>query len=95
MIVLLFLVATEITAGKGGKDVLERGFDYKNKTLLKCYLYIYFFLIQPTGLRNPELERNGLYPPYTGLPGSRHSCIYPGQYNPSFISDETRRRDYF
>ncbi|XP_032859267.2 protein HEG homolog 1 isoform X2 [Tyto alba] len=51
--------------------------------------------VMPTGLRNPELERNGLYPPYTGLPGSRHSCIYPGQYNPSFISDETRRRDYF
>ncbi|XP_009325443.1 PREDICTED: protein HEG homolog 1-like [Pygoscelis adeliae] len=52
-------------------------------------------VLKPTGLRNPELERNGLYPPYTGLPGSRHSCIYPGQYNPSFISDETRRRDYF
>uniref|UniRef100_A0A803JJ75 Uncharacterized protein n=2 Tax=Xenopus tropicalis TaxID=8364 RepID=A0A803JJ75_XENTR len=46
------------------------------------------------GLRNPELDRNGLYP-YTGLPGSRHSCIYPGQYNPSFISEENRRRDYF
>nr|3U7D_B Chain B, Protein HEG homolog 1 [Homo sapiens]3U7D_D Chain D, Protein HEG homolog 1 [Homo sapiens]4HDQ_C Chain C, Protein HEG homolog 1 [Homo sapiens] len=26
---------------------------------------------------------------------SRHSCIFPGQYNPSFISDESRRRDYF
>lgn len=49
----------------------------------------------PTNVRNPELERNGLYPAYTGLPGSRHSCIFPGQYNPSFISDESRRRDYF
>ncbi|KAG8523281.1 Protein HEG-1 [Galemys pyrenaicus] len=50
---------------------------------------------QPMSVRNPELERNGLYPAYTGLPGSRHSCIFPGQYNPSFISDESRRRDYF
>lgn len=89
--IMLFLLATEITAGKGGKAVPERGFECENKTLF----FFVFLLIQPTGLRNPELERNGLYPPYTGLPGSRHSCIYPGQYNPSFISDETRRRDYF
>ncbi|KAF5924048.1 hypothetical protein HPG69_010480 [Diceros bicornis minor] len=54
-----------------------------------------FFIKNPTNVRNPELERNGLYPAYTGLPGSRHSCIFPGQYNPSFISDESRRRDYF
>nr|XP_023693531.1 protein HEG homolog 1 [Paramormyrops kingsleyae] len=26
---------------------------------------------------------------------SRQSCIYPAQWNPSFISDDTRRRDYF
>lgn len=45
-------------------------------------------------LRNSDLERNGLYP-FTGLPGSRHSCIYPAQWNPSFISDDSRRRDYF
>ncbi|XP_030066421.1 protein HEG homolog 1 isoform X2 [Microcaecilia unicolor] len=45
-------------------------------------------------VRNPEVDRNGLYP-YIGVPGSRHSCVYPGQYNPSFISDESRRRDYF
>lgn len=45
-------------------------------------------------LRNSDLDRNGLYP-FTGLPGSRHSCIYPAQWNPSFISDDSRRRDYF
>lgn len=49
--------------------------------------------LQP-GLRTSEIERNGLCP-YTGLPGSRHSCIYPGQYNPTFINEENRRRDYF
>lgn len=45
-------------------------------------------------LRNSDLDRNGLYP-FAGLPGSRHSCIYPAQWNPSFISDDSRRRDYF
>nr|XP_046219278.1 protein HEG [Oncorhynchus gorbuscha] len=45
-------------------------------------------------LRNSDLEHNGLYP-FSGLPGSRHSCIYPAQWNPSFISDDSRRRDYF
>lgn len=49
--------------------------------------------LQPA-LRNSDLDRNGLYP-FTGLPGSRHSCIYPAQWNPSFISDDSRRRDYF
>lgn len=56
-------------------------------------LYHFFFFPQPA-LRNSDLERNGLYP-FTGLPGSRHSCIYPAQWNPSFISDDSRRRDYF
>ncbi|XP_029567472.1 protein HEG isoform X2 [Salmo trutta] len=45
-------------------------------------------------LRNSDLEHNGLYP-FSGLPGSRHSCIYPAQWNPSFISDDSRHRDYF
>ncbi|KAJ3580966.1 hypothetical protein NHX12_017233 [Muraenolepis orangiensis] len=51
-------------------------------------------ILQGPALRNSDLERNGLYP-FTGLPGSRHSCIYPSQWNPSFISDDSRRRDYF
>ncbi|XP_073087604.1 protein HEG homolog 1 isoform X1 [Manis javanica] len=74
-----------------GREAIEMHENGSTKNLLQmtdvCYL--------PTGVRNPELERNGLYPAYTGLPGSRHSCIFPGQYNPSFISDESRRRDYF
>ncbi|NWW46307.1 HEG1 protein, partial [Pedionomus torquatus] len=74
-----------------GRETIEMQENGSTKNLLQMTDVYY----SPTGLRNPELERNGLYPPYTGLPGSRHSCIYPGQYNPSFISDETRRRDYF
>ncbi|KAM9286910.1 LOW QUALITY PROTEIN: protein HEG homolog 1 [Morus bassanus] len=74
-----------------GRETIEMQENGSTKNLLQMTDVYY----SPTGLRNSELERNGLYPPYTGLPGSRHSCIYPGQYNPSFISDETRRRDYF
>ncbi|KAG6937868.1 heart development protein with EGF like domains 1, partial [Chelydra serpentina] len=74
-----------------GRETIEMQENGSTKNLLQMTDVYY----SPTGLRNAELERNGLYPPYTGLPGSRHSCIYPGQYNPSFISDETRRRDYF
>ncbi|XP_019378104.1 PREDICTED: protein HEG homolog 1 [Gavialis gangeticus] len=74
-----------------GRETIEMQENGSTKNLLQMTDVYY----SPTNLRNPELERNGLYPPYTGLPGSRHSCIYPGQYNPSFISDETRRRDYF
>ncbi|XP_074857028.1 protein HEG homolog 1 isoform X2 [Carettochelys insculpta] len=74
-----------------GREAIEMQENGSTKNLLQMTDVYY----SPTGLRNSELERNGLYPPYTGLPGSRHSCIYPGQYNPSFISDETRRRDYF
>ncbi|KAM9284659.1 LOW QUALITY PROTEIN: protein HEG homolog 1 [Cariama cristata] len=78
-------------AQEWGRETIEMQENGSTKNLLQMTDVYY----SPTGLRNPELERNGLYPPYTGLPGSRHSCIYPGQYNPSFISDETRRRDYF
>lgn len=57
------------------------------------FLFPLLFFPQPA-LRNSDLDRNGLYP-FPGLPGSRHSCIYPAQWNPSFISDDSRRRDYF
>nr|XP_023960585.1 protein HEG homolog 1 isoform X5 [Chrysemys picta bellii] len=78
-------------AQEWGRETIEMQENGSTKNLLQMTDVYY----SPTGLRNAELERNGLYPPYTGLPGSRHSCIYPGQYNLSFISDETRRRDYF
>nr|XP_020669292.1 protein HEG homolog 1 [Pogona vitticeps] len=74
-----------------GRESIEMQENGSTKNLLQMTDVYYM----PTNLRNPELERNGIYPPYTGLPGSRHSCIYPGQYNPSFISDDSRRRDYF
>ncbi|KAK2502809.1 hypothetical protein MC885_019080 [Smutsia gigantea] len=74
-----------------GREAIEMHENGSTKNLLQMTDVCY----SPTGVRNPELERNGLYPAYTGLPGSRHSCIFPGQYNPSFISDESRRRDYF
>ncbi|XP_013914610.1 PREDICTED: protein HEG homolog 1 isoform X4 [Thamnophis sirtalis] len=73
------------------RETIEMQENGSTKNLLQMTDVYYM----PTNLRNPELERNGIYPPYTGLPGSRHSCIYPGQYNPTFISDDTRRRDYF
>ncbi|KAI1237323.1 Protein HEG 1, partial [Lamprotornis superbus] len=68
-------------AQEWGRETIEMQENGSTKNLLQMTDVYY----SPTGLRNPELERNGLYPPYTGLPGSRHSCIYPGQYNPSFI----------
>ncbi|XP_051005787.1 protein HEG homolog 1 [Acomys russatus] len=74
-----------------GREAIEMHENGSTKNLLQMTDVYY----SPTNVRNPELERNGLYPAYTGLPGSRHSCIFPGQYNPSFISDESRRRDYF
>lgn len=74
-----------------GREAIEMHENGSTKNLLQMTDVYY----SPTNVRNPELERNGLYPTYTGLPGSRHSCIFPGQYNPSFISDESRRRDYF
>nr|XP_056717133.1 protein HEG homolog 1-like [Euleptes europaea] len=74
-----------------GIETIEMQENGSTKNLLQMTDVYYM----PTNLRNPELERNGLYPPYTGLPGTRHSCIYPGQYNPSFVSDDSRRRDYF
>ncbi|KAJ6644730.1 hypothetical protein lerEdw1_013609 [Lerista edwardsae] len=74
-----------------GRETIEMQENGSTKNLLQMTDVYYM----PTNVRNPELERNGVYPPYTGLPGSRHSCIYPGQYNPSFISDDSRRRDYF
>ncbi|XP_039179694.1 protein HEG homolog 1 isoform X2 [Crotalus tigris] len=73
------------------RETIEMQENGSTKNLLQMTDVYYM----PANLRNPELERNGIYPPYTGLPGSRHSCIYPGQYNPSFISDDSRRRDYF
>ncbi|XP_015214108.2 protein HEG [Lepisosteus oculatus] len=72
-----------------GRETIEMQENGSTKNLLQM-TDIYY----SPALRNHELERNGLYP-YSGLPGTRHSCIYPGQYNPSFISDDTRRRDYF
>ncbi|XP_008575868.1 PREDICTED: protein HEG homolog 1 [Galeopterus variegatus] len=74
-----------------GREAIEMHENGSTKNLLQMTDVYY----SPTNVRNPELERNGLYLAYTGLPGSRHSCIFPGQYNPSFISDESRRRDYF
>lgn len=67
----------------------------KKNHLLKQEQTPVAFLCSPQPvLRNSDLERNGLYQ-FTGPPGSRHSCIYPAQWNPSFISDDSRRRDYF
>ncbi|CAL9690639.1 unnamed protein product [Knipowitschia caucasica] len=72
-----------------GRETIEMQENGSTKNLLQM-TDIYY----SPALRNADLERNGLYP-FTGLPGSRHSCIYPAQFNPSFISDDSRRRDYF
>ncbi|XP_014844316.1 PREDICTED: protein HEG homolog 1 [Poecilia mexicana] len=72
-----------------GRETIEMQENGSTKNLLQM-TDIYY----SPALRNSDLERNGLYP-FTGLPGSRHSCIYPAQLNPSFISDDSRRRDYF
>ncbi|XP_018582078.1 protein HEG isoform X2 [Scleropages formosus] len=72
-----------------GRETLELQDNGSTKNLLQM-TDIYY----PAALRNPELERRGLCQ-LSGLPGSRHSCIYPAQWNPSFVSDDTRRRDYF
>uniref|UniRef100_A0A1A7YGY5 Heart of glass n=1 Tax=Iconisemion striatum TaxID=60296 RepID=A0A1A7YGY5_9TELE len=72
-----------------GRETIEMQENGSTKNLLQMSDIYY-----SPALRNSDLERNGLYP-FTGLPGSRHSCIYPAQWNPSFISDDSRRRDYF
>uniref|UniRef100_A0A673HQC5 Protein HEG-like n=1 Tax=Sinocyclocheilus rhinocerous TaxID=307959 RepID=A0A673HQC5_9TELE len=72
-----------------GRETIEMQENGSTKNLLQM-TDIYY----SPALRNSDLERNGLYP-FSGLPGSRHSCIYPAQWNPSFISDDSRRRDYF
>ncbi|XP_061548699.1 protein HEG isoform X2 [Phycodurus eques] len=72
-----------------GRETIEMQENGSTKNLLQM-TDIYY----SPALRNADLERNGLYP-FTGLPGSRHSCIYPAQWNPSFLSDDSRRRDYF
>ncbi|KAM9487074.1 protein HEG [Clarias gariepinus] len=72
-----------------GRETIEMQENGSTKNLLQM-TDIYY----SPALRNADLERNGLYP-FLGLPGSRHSCIYPAQWNPSFINDDTRRRDYF
>ncbi|XP_065108123.1 protein HEG isoform X1 [Paramisgurnus dabryanus] len=72
-----------------GRETIEMQENGSTKNLLQM-TDIYY----SAALRNSDLERNGLYP-FSGLPGSRHSCIYPAQWNPSFISDDSRRRDYF
>ncbi|XP_035995654.1 protein HEG [Fundulus heteroclitus] len=72
-----------------GRETIEMQENGSTKNLLQM-TDIYY----SAALRNSDLDRNGLYP-FTGLPGSRHSCIYPAQLNPSFISDDSRRRDYF
>ncbi|XP_028663831.2 protein HEG isoform X1 [Erpetoichthys calabaricus] len=72
-----------------GRETIEMQENGSTKNLLQM-TDIYY----SPGLRNHELDQSGLFP-YSGLPGSRHSCIYPGQYNPSFICEDSRRRDYF
>ncbi|KAJ8012927.1 hypothetical protein DPEC_G00047970 [Dallia pectoralis] len=72
-----------------GRETIEMQENGSTKNLLQM-TDIYY----SPALRNSDLERNGLYP-FSGLPGSRHSCIYPAQWNPSFLSDDSRRRDYF
>uniref|UniRef100_A0A8C8FZI0 EGF-like domain-containing protein n=1 Tax=Oncorhynchus tshawytscha TaxID=74940 RepID=A0A8C8FZI0_ONCTS len=72
-----------------GRETIELQQNGSTKNLLQM-TDIYY----SPALRNSDLEHNGLYP-FSGLPGSRHSCIYPAQWNPSFISDDSRRRDYF
>ncbi|KAG1937663.1 protein HEG [Pimephales promelas] len=72
-----------------GRETIEMQENGSTKNLLQM-TDIYY----SPALRNADLERNGLYP-FSGLPGSRHSCIYPATWNPSFISDDSRRRDYF
>ncbi|KAK6315289.1 hypothetical protein J4Q44_G00148180 [Coregonus suidteri] len=72
-----------------GRETIEMQENGSTKNLLQM-TDIYY----SPALRNSDLERNGLYP-FSGLPGSRHSCIYPAQWNPSFINDDSRRRDYF
>ncbi|XP_052421115.1 protein HEG isoform X1 [Carassius gibelio] len=72
-----------------GRETIEMQENGSTKNLLQM-TDIYY----SPALRNADLERNGLYP-FSGLPGSRHSCIYPAQWNPSFLSDDSRRRDYF
>lgn len=72
-----------------GRETIEMQENGSTKNLLQM-TDIYY----SPALRNSDLERSGLYP-FTGLPGSRHSCIYPSQWNPSFVSDDSRRRDYF
>eukprot|EP00063_Salmo_salar_P054399 XP_014029234.1 PREDICTED: protein HEG-like isoform X2 [Salmo salar] len=72
-----------------GRETIELQENSSTKNLLQM-TDIYY----SPALRNSDLEHNGLYP-FSGLPGSRHSCIYPAQWNPSFISDDSRHRDYF
>uniref|UniRef100_UPI00398E7CBB LOW QUALITY PROTEIN: protein HEG n=1 Tax=Pristiophorus japonicus TaxID=55135 RepID=UPI00398E7CBB len=72
-----------------GRETIEMQENGSTKNLLQMTDVYY-----SSGLRGSEMERTGLHP-YSGLPGSRYSCIYTGQYNPSFSSEEARRRDYF
>ncbi|XP_048391284.2 protein HEG isoform X2 [Stegostoma tigrinum] len=72
-----------------GRETIEMQENGSTKNLLQMTDVYY-----SSGLRGSEVDRNGMHP-YSGLPGSRYSCIYTGQYNPSFSSEETRRRDYF
>uniref|UniRef100_H3DG86 Uncharacterized protein n=2 Tax=Tetraodon nigroviridis TaxID=99883 RepID=H3DG86_TETNG len=77
------------TSLEWGRETIEMQENGSTKNLLQMS-DIYYSPV----LRNSDLERNGLYQ-FTAPPGSRHSCIYPAQWNPSFISDDSRRRDYF
>ncbi|XP_032879566.1 protein HEG homolog 1 isoform X2 [Amblyraja radiata] len=72
-----------------GRETIEMQENGSTKNLLQMTDVYY-----SPGLRCSDVDRNGLHP-YSGVPGSRYSCIYTGQYNPSFSSDESRRRDYF
>uniref|UniRef100_A0A671KGH3 Protein HEG-like n=1 Tax=Sinocyclocheilus anshuiensis TaxID=1608454 RepID=A0A671KGH3_9TELE len=63
-----------------GRETIEMQENGSTKNLLQM-TDIYY----SPALRNSDLERNSLYP-FSGL---------PAQWNPSFISDDSRRRDYF
>uniref|UniRef100_A0A6I8N4S0 Uncharacterized protein n=1 Tax=Ornithorhynchus anatinus TaxID=9258 RepID=A0A6I8N4S0_ORNAN len=75
-----------------GREAFEMHEGGSTKSLLNMTDVYY----SPTHLRSSDPEQqNGPFPAFPGGPGSRHSCVYPGQYNLSFISDDSRRRDYF
>ncbi|CAB1328717.1 unnamed protein product [Coregonus sp. 'balchen'] len=91
-LLLILIIALIVTCCKKDKNDINK-IIFKSRDF-QMSPYAEFPKSNRPALRNSDLERNGLYP-FSGLPGSRHSCIYPAQWNPSFISDDSRRRDYF